>query len=88
MFNFIDLDTAPVNLKYALNGHRSHVLPWPYPRNVTGSPHTIGIPISLSEVVPGTNHVQIWSGQDGLIISNVDLIMKGAGGIVPPSTEP
>jgi hypothetical protein len=53
---------------------------------MTGSPRAIGIPISLSEVVPGTNHVKIWSGKDGLIVSNVDLIMKGAGGIVAPTT--
>jgi hypothetical protein len=86
MFNFIDLDSAPVNLEYSLNGHRTHVVRWPYRGTMTGSPRAIGIPISLSEVVPGTNHVKIWSGKDGLIVSNVDLIMKGAGGIVAPTT--
>jgi hypothetical protein len=32
----------------------------------------------------GTNNVKIWSDQDSLILSNVDLIMRGAGGIVQP----
>jgi hypothetical protein len=86
MFDFIDPDTAPINLKYSLNRHRTHVAEWPYPGKVTGSPRAIAVPISLSEVVSGTNHLKIWSGQDGLIISNVDLIMKGAGWIVPPTT--
>jgi hypothetical protein len=83
-FNFIAPDTAPVNLEYSLNGHPPHTVPWPFLADATGSVRTIGIPIALSEVRRGTNHVRIWSAQDALILSNVDLIMKGAGGVVRP----
>ena len=83
-FSFIDPDTAPVNLEYSLNGHGTHTVDWPFGGDVTNSVRTIGIPISLSEVRRGTNHVKIFSEQDDLIISNVDLIMKGAGGVVRP----
>ena len=84
-FNFVNPDTAPVDLQYSLNGGASHTVAWPYRDDVVGSVRTIGIPISLSEVQSGTNTVKIWSAQDVLIISNVDLIMKGAGGLVPPA---
>jgi hypothetical protein len=82
-FNFIDQDTAPVNLEYSLNGNATHTVDWPFAGN-EATQRTIGIPISLSEVQSGTNQVRIWSDQDALIVSNVDLIMKGAGGLVAP----
>lgn len=83
-FSFIDPATAPVNLEYSLNGRRTRTVDWPFVGAVTNSVRTIGIPIPLSEVRSGANHVRIWSDQDTLIVSNVDLIMKGAGGVVGP----
>jgi hypothetical protein len=85
--NFIQQGNAPVNLEYSLNGKATHTVDWPFP-GAEGGQRTIGIPISLSEVRSGTNHVRIWSSQDALIVSNVDLIMQGAGGLVPPQTRP
>jgi len=82
-FNFENPDISPVTLRYSLNGHAVHTYPWLYPDTMTNSPRTVAIPISLSQVVRGTNHVKIWSDQDTLIVSNVDLIMRGAGGIGP-----
>jgi hypothetical protein len=83
-FNFENQDVSPVTLRYSLNHHPVHTFAWPYPDTMSNSPRTIAIPISLSEVVKGTNHVKIWSDQDSLILSNVDLIMRGAGGVVDP----
>jgi len=83
-FNFDDQDVAPVTLRYSLNRHAVQSYEWPFHDSLTNSPRTVAIPISLSEVVRGTNHVRIWSDQDSLILSNVDLIMRAAGGIVDP----
>jgi len=83
-FNFDNADVSPVALRYSLNGHRAHTYSWPFPDKMTNSPRTVAIPISLSEVLSGTNHVKIWSDQDALMLSNVDLILRGAGGVVDP----
>jgi hypothetical protein len=83
-FNFDNQDVSPVTLRYSLNGHAAHTYRWPFRDTMTNSPRTVAIPIRLSEVLSGTNHVKIWSDQDTLILSNVDLIMRGAGGIAEP----
>jgi hypothetical protein len=83
-FNFDNSDLSPVTLRYSLNGHAPRTYRWPFPDRMANSPRTVAIPIRLSEVLSGTNHVKIWSDQDALILSNVDLIMRGAGGIVDP----
>jgi hypothetical protein len=85
-FNFYDPDKAPVTISYSLNGKATHTVKWPFLGHVT-TQRTIGIPVSLSEVHPGTNHVRIWSRQDALILSNVSLILKGAGGLVSPHSR-
>jgi len=82
-FNYMDQTKTPVRLSYSLNGKTTHTVKLhSYPEAETQ--RTIGIPITLSEVRLGTNHVRIWSGNDALILSNVSLIMKGAGGLVAP----
>jgi hypothetical protein len=81
-FNLIHEDATPVSLSYSLNGNAAHTVKRPFFGHE--QQQTIGIPIKLSEVRLGTNHVRIWSREDALILSNVDLIMKGAGGLVPP----
>jgi hypothetical protein len=84
MFNLIAQDTIPATVEYSLNGHAPHAIAWPYPGNVVGSERTIAVHVAMSEVRAGTNRVKIWSPQDTLILSNVDLIMQGAGGLVAP----
>jgi len=83
-FNFENEDVSPVSLRYSLNRHPPRSYAWPFPDTMTNSPRTVAIPIPLSEVRTGTNHIKIWSDQDALIVSNVDLIMREAGGIVRP----
>src|SRR5262249_18750441 len=73
----------PVTLSYSLNGNAWHTVPWPSPDKLTYTWRTLAVPVSLSEVVQGTNTIQFKS-TDGTIIANVDLIMAGAGGTVAP----
>jgi hypothetical protein len=82
--NVTNPDTSPVTLSYALNGHAARKYGWPFPDSMTNSPRTVAIPIPRSQIIRGTNHVKIWSGEDSLVLSNVDLIMQGAGGVVHP----
>jgi hypothetical protein len=80
-------------MKYQLNGHGWHTLPWPYPDQTTYTLRAIAVPIALSEVVAGTNAIQFdWQDAPGAPsgafaeLANVDLIMVGAGGLVPPAS--
>jgi hypothetical protein len=82
--NLENEDVSPVTLRYSLNRHAPRTYAWPFPDTMTNSPRTMAIPIPLSQVANGTNHVRIWSRQDSLILSNVDLILRGAGGVVDP----
>ena len=73
--------------KYRLNGNSWHTVAWPYPADHFGQ-SPIGIPVSLSEVVPGTNTIDFDASSIGsMTVSNVDLIMIGAGG-VPTCFDP
>jgi hypothetical protein len=73
---------SEVTISYRLNNGPWHAVPWPYPDNTTYSWRTLAVPISLSEVHTGTNTVQ-FRASGGAVIANIDLIMAGAGGIVP-----
>ncbi len=83
-FNFYDNTTEPFAFNYAINGH-PHTYAWPFPWTNPNSPKTIGIPISLSDVVNGSNTITFSTGNYEMTVSNIDLIMIGAGGIVSPS---
>ncbi|MEP7042165.1 MAG: hypothetical protein ABI843_03830 [Dokdonella sp.] len=86
-FNFSS--DNPVTLSYRLNGGSWHDQPWPfnacYTQNgfVSCGQKTIGVPVPLSEVQGGTNTVEIKSS-DWTEISNVDLVLVGAGGVADP----
>jgi hypothetical protein len=71
--------SAPITLTYALNGKPAHTQAWPYPDDTTYTWRTIALPVPLSDVVVGTNTIQL-SANDTLVFANVDLIMVGAGG--------
>jgi hypothetical protein len=76
---------SEVTINYRLNNGPWHAVPWPYPDNTTYSWRTLAVPINLSEVQTGTNTVQ-FRASGGAVIANVDLIMAGAGGIVPATS--
>jgi hypothetical protein len=78
--------TTPVTLSYSLNGNAWHTVPWPFPAgNGVTSWQTIAIPISLAEVVTGNNTLELKTSAASLV-SNLDLIMVGAAGVVPPTS--
>jgi hypothetical protein len=80
--NLHDLGPEPYPLQYSVNGH-AHTEAWPFPWSNDNSPKTLTIPVSLADVVEGDN-VLTFSSAEGMTVSNVDLIMVGAGGVVTP----
>jgi hypothetical protein len=76
---------SQVTLSYSLNNGPWHTIPWPYPDSTAYLQRSVAVPISLSEVQTGTNTIQFKSSA-GATISNIDLIMVGAGGIVPATS--
>ena len=82
-FNFYDSTTEPFPIQYAINGH-SHSFAWPYPWTNGGSPKTVAIPVSLSELQAGDNTITFTTGNYNLTVMNIDLIMVGAAGTINP----
>lgn len=90
VYNFTDMDVAQLNpppspISYRVNNGSWQLQPWPfgacYTQNgsVGCSSMTIAVPVNLSDVQPGTNTIQFKS-TDYVAISNVDLVLQGAGG--------
>ena len=83
-FNYFTYN--PVTVSYRINNGAWHDQPWPfgacYTQNgiVLCGAKTIAIPVSLSDVRPGTNTIQ-FASSDATAIANVDLVLQGAGGI-------
>lgn len=73
--------SQPDNVTYSLNGNTPHTFNWPFPDTGGNCPRTLGIPISLSELVTGANSITIQdSDPTGIFVSNIDIILAGAGG--------
>jgi hypothetical protein len=80
----------PITLSYKVNSGVWHDEPWPFPQcftqngNVSCGTRTIALPVPLSEVQAGTNTIQFKTADttNNAGVSNVDLILIGAGGIV------
>jgi hypothetical protein len=81
-FEFYNYD-APKTLTYVVNGH-AQTINWPFPDTNGYFTRSLAVPVPLSEVVSGTNTINIYSAEQSLVVSNVDLIMVGAGGVVSP----
>ena len=75
VFNYT-ASTAPATLTVAVNGHTI---------TVPAASRTLGVPVPLSDITTGDNTVTFTAGNYGLNVMNISLIMKGAGGVVPPS---
>lgn len=89
-FMFTDINSANLFtpapfISYRVNNGSWQLAPWPFgPCPVqNGGPacgtNTIAVPVNLSDVQPGTNTIQ-FKATDYAAISNVDLILQGAGG--------
>jgi hypothetical protein len=83
--------STPVRLTYRVNNGHRHVLRWPFGKcaiqnnlDVCGQ-RTIALPVSLADIRDGANVIRI-NANVPTIISNVDLILRGAGGLVAPAS--
>jgi hypothetical protein len=83
LFNFFDY-TNPAALTVSVNGH-VHQVAWPYPDTLSFTWRTLAVTIPISDLVTGTNVVQIGSEQS-LLVSNVDIVLVDAGAPVPTPT--
>ena len=80
LFNFAHY-TPPTTITVVVNGHSTST-PWPYPDESALTWRTLGVVIPITDLVAGTNVVQI--GADQMIItSNVNVQLAGVPGAVP-----
>lgn len=80
LFNFYHLDPPNV-LNVTVNGH-THPTPWPYPDNLGFTWRTFAVTIPITDLVPGTNVVQLGSNQQ-MVSSNVNIVLVDVPGGVP-----
>jgi hypothetical protein len=80
-------DSASLDFTYSINGNAANVGSWPFPQT-GGYPRSMEFPVPLTQVVEGTNMIEI-SGGDGVAfaISNVDLVLVGGAGL-PTCIDP
>jgi hypothetical protein len=82
LFNFINpTGTNATAINVIVNGH-THSVPWPYPNQLAGSWRTFAVTIPITDLVAGTNVVQLGSDQP-MVSSNVDIVLGGVPGGVP-----
>jgi hypothetical protein len=82
LFNFdTQFSAVPTVLNVTVNGH-AHPTPWPYPDKLTNTWRTFAVTIPLTDLVPGTNVVQLGS-DDSMITSNVNIVLVDVPGGVP-----
>lgn len=82
LFNFNGEDHPnPTALTVIVNGH-THTLPWPYPDQLQFSWRTYAVTIPLTDLVAGTNVVQLGATTDQ-IFSNVNIVLVDVPGGVP-----
>jgi Putative Ig domain len=71
----------PKVLNVIVNGH-AHSTPWPYPDKLVGTWRTLAVTIPVTDLVAGTNVVQLGADQP-LTTANVDIVLGGVPGGVP-----
>jgi hypothetical protein len=80
LFNFYQQNNGNA-LNVIVNGH-AHSSPWPFPDNLTAMWRTYAVTIPITDLVPGTNVVQLGSDQ-AMITSNVNIVLVDVPGGVP-----
>jgi Putative Ig domain len=82
LFNFTEgFNPVPKVLNVTVNGH-AHPTPWPFPDSVTNTWRTYAVTIPITDLVPGTNVVQLGADQQ-LITANVNIVLAEVPGAVP-----
>jgi hypothetical protein len=80
LFNFYH--ESPVKtLNVIVNGH-AHPTPWPFPDTKGYAWRTYAVSIPITDLVPGTNVVQLGSDQ-AMVTSNVNIVLVDVPGGVP-----
>jgi len=80
LFNFFQYDSSKT-LNVTVNGH-AHPTPWPYPDTQGFTWRTFAVTIPITDLVPGTNVVQLGSDQ-AMVTSNVNIVLVDVPGGVP-----
>lgn len=80
LFNFFQYNSART-LNVIVNG-RAHPTPWPYPDRQAYTWRTYAVTIPITDLVAGTNVVQLGSDQD-MVTSNVNIVLVDVPGGVP-----
>ena len=81
LFNFYEYSPVSTVLNVTVNGH-AHPTPWPYPDTLGYTWRTFAVSIAITDLVPGTNVVQLGSDQ-ALVTSNVNIVLVDVPGGVP-----
>lgn len=82
LFNFTaEANPNPTTLTVTVNGH-AHSVPWPYPDQATNTWRTYAVTVPLTDLVAGTNVVQL-GGNTALLFSNVNIVLVNVTGGVP-----
>jgi hypothetical protein len=80
LFNFY-CSALPTVLNVTVNGH-AHPTPWPYPDQLLNTWRTFAVTIPVTDLVAGTNVVQIGTDQP-TITANVNIVLVDVPGGVP-----
>jgi hypothetical protein len=80
LFNFFAYPN-PTTLAVTVNGH-AHPTPWPYPDTTQFTWRTLAVTIPVTDLLPGTNVVQLGSDQ-AMVTSNVNIVLVDVPGGVP-----
>ena len=80
LFNFYVYD-AFSTLSVTVNGHQ-HSVPWPFPERQGFTWRTFAVTVPISDLVAGTNVVQLGSDQ-AMVTSNVNVVLADVPGGVP-----
>jgi hypothetical protein len=72
---------SPTTLNIVVNGN-AHPTPWPYPDMIQGTWRTFAVIVPVTDLVPGTNVVQLGSDQ-AMVTSNVNIVLVDVPGGVP-----
>jgi FG-GAP-like repeat len=81
LFNFYNAPSTNV-VNVTVNGNTTISTPWPYPDMVPYTGRTFAVTIPITDLVAGTNVVQIGTDQP-TVTSNVNILLAGVPGAVP-----
>lgn len=80
LFNFTEeANLVPSAINVIVNGH-AHSVPWPYPDATKNTWRTFATTIPVTDLVPGTNVVEIGAPDEPLITANVNIVLADVPG--------